>query len=301
MAQPNLESETNTASQDRRSYLTHAGITAELAMLSNFHLIGESPQSRGTEAFAQAVIDGETADLALPIRIDAKVRRTARPWALVQRMLGAAACIALSPLAAVAFVAVKTTSRGPFLFAQLRPGLGGKPFVVYKIRTMHVGSERDTALGTARDNPAITPVGRWLRALKIDELPQLWNVARGQMEVVGPRPIPVALDAELRRHIPSFGLRYAVKPGLTSVSQVAVLDNKLDARLVEDWRLRYEGELHYIKNKSFAYDVVVRAMTTLYVLRKLWLAAASRAGVLTNTEKRQSECSEPPAAAELRR
>jgi lipopolysaccharide/colanic/teichoic acid biosynthesis glycosyltransferase len=247
------------------------------------------------------VIDGDIADLALPIRIDAKIRRTAWLWAIVQRVLGLASCLALLPLAVVVFVIVKVTSRGPFLFAQLRPGLGGKPFVVYKIRTMLVGCEQDTALGTVQGNPAITPVGRWLRALKIDELPQLWNVARGQMELVGPRPIPVALDAELRRHIPSFGLRYVVKPGLTNVSQVTVLDNKLDARLVDDWRLRYEGELHYIKNKSFAYDVVVLAMTALYVLRKLSMGASMRVRVLTNTAERQSECSESSAAADCRR
>jgi len=247
------------------------------------------------------VIHGDRTDLALPIRIDAQIRRTARPWALAQRLFGLATCLLLLPLAAVAFVAVKATSRGPFLFAQLRPGLGGKPFRVYKIRTMNVGAEQDTALGTSLGNPAITKVGRVLRAFKLDELPQLWNVARGQMELVGPRPIPVALDAELRKHIPTFALRYAVKPGLTNVSQVAVLDNKLDARLVEDWRLRYEGELHYIKNKSFAYDVVVLAMTALYVLRKLWIGAAARAEGLTNTAERPSECDEPPVTADCRR
>jgi lipopolysaccharide/colanic/teichoic acid biosynthesis glycosyltransferase len=247
------------------------------------------------------VTDGDRTDLALPIRIDAGVRRTAWAWALAQRLFGLIACIVLLPLAAIAFVAVKATSPGPFLFAQLRPGLGGKPFVLYKVRTMVVGAERETALGTTQANPAITRVGRWLRALKLDELPQLWNVARGQMELVGPRPIPVALDAELRRHISAFALRYAVKPGLTNISQVAVLDNKLDARLVEDWRLRYEGELHYIKNKSFAYDVVVLAMTALYVLRKLWRSAAAAPAVLTTSEETSSEGFDPPAPADWRR
>jgi lipopolysaccharide/colanic/teichoic acid biosynthesis glycosyltransferase len=244
------------------------------------------------------VTDGDRGDLALPIRIDAKIRPAAWPWAIIQRLFGVAACVVLLPVAIVVFLAVKSTSRGPFLFAQLRPGLGGKPFVVYKVRTMLVGAERETALGTAQGNPAVTPVGRWLRALKLDELPQLWNIARGEMELVGPRPIPIALDAELRKHIASFALRYAVKPGLTNVSQVAVLDNKLDERLVEDWSLRYEGELHYIKNKSFAYDVVVLAMTAMYVLRKLRKLAPT---VLTKSEKRQSEGFEPPAAADCRR
>lgn len=245
--------------------------------------------------------DGHSTGLALPIRIDVQARRTAWPWAILQRLLGTMACIVLMPLAVVAYVAVKTTSRGPFLFAQLRPGLGGKPFVVYKVRTMLVGAERDTALGTNQANPAITRVGWWLRTLKLDELPQLWNVARGQMELVGPRPIPVALDAELRDRIPGFALRYVVKPGLTNVSQVAVLDNKLDARLVEDWRLRYEGELHYIKNKSFAYDVIVLCMTTLYVLRKLWTGARAVPALLTKSQEKPSEGFEPPRPADCRR
>ena len=220
-------------------------------------------------------------DLALPIRINMKIRRTAWPWAIAQRLIGLTACVLLSPLAVVTCLAVKATSPGPFLFAQLRPGLGGRLFRVYKIRTMTVGSEDDTALGTTLANPAITSVGRFLRSLKLDELPQLWNIARGEMELVGPRPIPIALDEELRKHVANFALRYAVKPGLTSVSQVAVLDNKLDARLADDWRVRYEGEIHYIKNKSFAYDVVVLAMTVLYVVRKLCSGGAPPAQVLT--------------------
>jgi lipopolysaccharide/colanic/teichoic acid biosynthesis glycosyltransferase len=167
------------------------------------------------------------------------------------------------------YVAVRATSPGPFLFSQQRPGRGGKPFRMLKVRTMRVGSEAPTALGTARSDSRITRVGRWLRDLKLDELPQLWNVVRGDMELVGPRPLPTALDQELRKHVPGFERRYDVHPGLTNVSQVAVLDNKLGDRLVDDWKLRFEGELHYIEHKSFAYDVVVLAMTALFVVRKL--------------------------------
>jgi lipopolysaccharide/colanic/teichoic acid biosynthesis glycosyltransferase len=96
-------------------------------------------------------------------------------------------------------------------------------------------------------------------------------VVRGDMELVGPRPLPIELHEALRANIPGFDLRYEVKPGLTNVSQVAVLDNKLGPRLVEDWKIRFEGELHYIKNKSFTYDVIVLVMTLLFVLRKLAL------------------------------
>jgi lipopolysaccharide/colanic/teichoic acid biosynthesis glycosyltransferase len=214
------------------------------------------------------VDDGQALDLALPIRIDAEIHPTPWPWALAQRAIGFICCLALLPFASVLFVVVKLSSRGPFLFSQSRPGAYGKPFTVYKIRTMSVGVEDETALGTSNRHPAITRIGKSLRELKLDELPQLWNVARGEMELVGPRPIPVALHDELRAKIDHFDLRYAVKPGLTNVSQVAVLDNKLDDRLVEDWRLRFEGELHYIKNKSFAYDMVVLMMTIGFVFKK---------------------------------
>lgn len=214
------------------------------------------------------VDDGRTLDLALPIRIDAEIHPTPWLWAHAQRAVALTLCLLLLPAAAVMFVVVKMSSRGPFLFSQPRPGLRGVPFTVYKIRTMSVGAEDETALGTARGDPSITTIGSLLRELKLDELPQLWNVVRGEMELVGPRPIPIALHEELSAKIDHFELRYAVKPGLTNVSQVAVLDNKLEDRLVEDWRLRFEGELHYIKNKSFAYDLVVLLMTVGYVVRK---------------------------------
>lgn len=219
--------------------------------------------------------DGRSLDLALPIRIDANVHETGWAWALTQRAIGAALCVLLLPVAAFFCIAIKLASPGPFFFAQQRPGRGGVPFTVYKVRTMAVGTEEETALGTSRTSSAITQVGHMLRELKLDELPQLWNVARGEMELVGPRPIPVALHEELRRSIEHFDLRYSVKPGLTNVSQVAVLDNKLDEQLVEDWRLRFEGELHYIKNKCFLYDVVVLLMTAGFVVRKALIGHAN--------------------------
>jgi lipopolysaccharide/colanic/teichoic acid biosynthesis glycosyltransferase len=221
------------------------------------------------------VDEGSTLDLALPVRIDAKIRPTPWLWATTQRGIALLLCVLLLPAAALLLIGVKLSSRGPFLFAQPRPGYRGMPFTVYKIRTMAVGVEDETALGTARGDPSITYVGSLLRELKLDELPQLWNVVRGDMELVGPRPIPIALDQELRAKIEYFELRYAVKPGLTNVSQVAVLDNKLEDRLVEDWRLRFEGELHYIKNKSFVYDVVVLLMTAGYVARKIFASRSS--------------------------
>ena len=102
-----------------------------------------------------------------------------KAWDLTQRGLALLALLLLSPLFACLYLAVRGTSRGPFLFRQQRRGRGGAPIVVLKIRTMSLGSERKTALGVRQDNPSITRVGRVLRELKLDELPQLWNVVRG--------------------------------------------------------------------------------------------------------------------------
>jgi lipopolysaccharide/colanic/teichoic acid biosynthesis glycosyltransferase len=226
--------------------------------------------------------------LALPIRIDLKVRPTPVAWALTQRLIGLIACVCLAPALAIMYALVKLTSRGPFLFVQTRPGYRGEPFALRKVRTMTVGAEHDTALGTSRTSARITAVGRVLRDLKLDELPQLWNIACGEMELVGPRPLPLALDEELRRHIRGFELRYRVKPGLTNVSQVAVLDNKLGDELLADWKRRFEGEIHYIKNKSFTYDVVVLAMTVLFVARKLVPARGARPRVARAATRRSA-------------
>jgi len=209
----------------------------------------------------------ETMSVVTPFR--QRVARSQWLWSFTQRVAAMAALVLISPLFAGLYIVVRGTSRGPFLFRQQRPGLSNRPFTIYKIRTMTVGSETKTALGVTEQSAEITSVGQILRRLKLDELPQLWNVARGDMQLVGPRPLPTALFRELSAAIPHFRLRGAVKPGLTNVSQVAVMDNGLGDRLIADWKLRFEGELHYIRNRSFAYDVVVIAMTSIYVLRKL--------------------------------
>jgi lipopolysaccharide/colanic/teichoic acid biosynthesis glycosyltransferase len=190
-------------------------------------------------------------------------------WQLTQRLVALVSLAALLPLFAILYVAVRATSRGPFLFRQQRPGRDGVLFTIYKIRTMTVGSETRTALGVSRSNPEITAVGRLLRELKLDELPQLWNVARGDMAFVGPRPLPAALAAHLGERIPRFRERLEVRPGLSLVSQVCLNDNEVGDRLVADWSRRAVGERHYLRHRSVAYDLLVIAMTALFVARRL--------------------------------
>lgn len=188
-------------------------------------------------------------------------------WDGAQRLAGLVGLILSLPLLVVAFFLVKSTSRGPFLFAQIRRGYGGRPFCVYKVRTLFENAEPGTALGVAPGDPAVTPVGRVLRKLKVDELPQFWNIAAGDMNFVGPRPTPIALEDELARHIPNFRERHRVKPGLSSFGQVTIVENRLGADLVRDWSERFEADLDYIRNKSVAYDLVVIALTGLYLVR----------------------------------
>lgn len=207
-----------------------------------------------TKSFEKNYISNETSDSL---------------WELTQQALAIMASLLTLPLLLVLWIAVKSTSQGSFLFCQKRPGLNGKIFTIYKIRTMTVGSDKNNALGVTNDNPSVTKVGRFLRASKLDELPQLWNIARGDMNFVGPRPIPVALHNKLSQEIAHFDLRYKIKPGLTSIGQVCIYDNELGDSLISDWKTRFEGELHLMRNKSFYYDIVLLFISALYFIKKI--------------------------------
>ena len=194
-----------------------------------------------------------------------------RVWIGCERVMALMLLICLLPLFLVLYFAVRLTSRGPFLYTQNRPGLGGALFKIWKIRTMALGSDRDplNALAVNKSNPQVTSVGRVLRDLKIDELPQLWNVIVGQMELVGPRPIAIGLHEKLLAEIPGFAARATVRPGLTNLGQITILDNEAAHKLKEDWKTRFDGECHYLQNKSVTYDVVLLALTALFVFRKV--------------------------------
>lgn len=199
-------------------------------------------------------------------------------WHLAQRIAALVLLILCLPLLAILYVVVRATSKGPFLYRQSRPGMHGATFSIHKIRTMSLGADRDpaNAIATLLSNPQITRVGRWLRDLKVDELPQLWNVVRGDMVLVGPRPIAKGLHDHLCKQIPGFERRLTVRPGLTNLGQICVEENGDSARVVEDWRLRFDAELHYIRERSVSYDVLILAMTFLFVIRKTVVRAFMR-------------------------
>lgn len=191
-----------------------------------------------------------------------------RAWYALQRVTALLALAVAGPLLLALAMLVRATSPGPAIFRQPRPGHGGRTFTALKFRSMRPGSERSTRNGVAAGDPSITAIGRVLRSTKLDELPQLWNVVRGDMVLVGPRPIPMALDETLRGEIPGFSGRYRVRPGLTSLAQVCVHDNLVEERLIEDWSRRWTAERHYIARRSVRYDVLVLVMTVLYVFRR---------------------------------
>lgn len=131
------------------------------------------------------------------------------------------------PLILICMVAIRLTSPGPAIFRQTRVGRNEKPFTCYKLRTMYSGTRDAPTHETA--GAAVTPVGKWLRRLKLDELPQLWNILRGEMSLVGPRPcLPSQVELIAARR--ARGL-HAIRPGVTGVSQVAGIDMSDPERL----------------------------------------------------------------------
>jgi Undecaprenyl-phosphate glucose phosphotransferase len=170
--------------------------------------------------------------------------------------LSAAALTVLSlPLLAIASL-VRLTSRGQIFYAQERMGLDGKAFTVYKFRSMYEGAESTTGPVWAReDDPRATPVGRWLRRLDLDELPQFWNVLRGDMSIVGPRPERPFFVEQFKHRIPQYMLRHKVKAGITGWAQV------------NGWRgntsleKRIEYDLYYIENWSVTLDLKIMWLT----------------------------------------
>jgi sugar transferase (PEP-CTERM system associated) len=168
------------------------------------------------------------------------------------------------PLVLLTALAVKLTSRGPVLYRQTRVGAQGKPFVLYKFRSMYADAEARTgAVWATKDDPRITPLGRWLRLLRLDELPQLFNVLRGEMSIVGPRPERPEFVQVLAEQIPYYRQRHCVKPGITGWAQV----NYKYGESVEDSAIKLEYDLYYIKHLSPALDAYIIFHTLKTMLR----------------------------------
>jgi sugar transferase (PEP-CTERM system associated) len=168
------------------------------------------------------------------------------------------------PVMLLAALAIRLSSRGPVLYRQTRVGLKGAPFTLYKFRSMRDGAEATTgAVWAAKNDPRITPVGRWLRLLRIDELPQLWNVLRGEMVVVGPRPERPEFVQMLSEQIPYYRQRHCIKPGITGWAQI----NHKYGDTLEDTIAKLEYDLYYIKHISLSLDLYIIFQTLKTMLR----------------------------------
>jgi exopolysaccharide biosynthesis polyprenyl glycosylphosphotransferase len=182
--------------------------------------------------------------------------RTTRVDRVLARVMSVAAAIVglvlTAPLFPVIALLIKLDSRGPAFFFQPRLGLGGKPFELIKFRTMHPTSSQHTEW-EGDNKTRVTRVGRWLRRLHLDELPQLFNVLNGDMNLVGPRPHPVAHADMLTERVPYYELRLLVRPGVTGWAQVRYrYANNLQEEIE---KMRYD--LYYLKHRSFWLDLTV--------------------------------------------
>ena len=190
------------------------------------------------------------------------------PWYMVAKWLldwslALTLLILTAPLVVVAMLLIKLTSRGPALYTQTRLGRGGKPFIIYKLRTMvHRCESLTGARWATPGDPRITPLGRLLRATHIDELPQLWNVLRGDMSLVGPRPERPEFVPQLEQAIPHYRARLLTKPGVTGLAQVQ-LPPDADLNSV---RIKLAHDLCYIQCLSFGLDCRIFLATILRVL-----------------------------------
>ena len=186
-------------------------------------------------------------------------------------MLSGTGLVLAAPVGAVIALAIKLGDRGPVFFGQERVGKGGKPFRSYKFRSMVPDADRVTGTVQAQENdPRVTPVGRVLRATAMDELPQLWNIFRGDMSFVGPRAlatrevevsgdgVSIALE-----EIPGFHARHAVIPGLTGIAQIFAPRD-----IPRRHKFRYDRL--YVKNRSFWLDVKLIVLSFWITFRGSW-------------------------------
>jgi exopolysaccharide biosynthesis polyprenyl glycosylphosphotransferase len=187
----------------------------------------------------------------------------------LDRVLALAGVLVLLPVLVGVAVAVRLTSRGPVLFRQVRIGRHGKPFVIHKFRSMYVDAEdrladldhhneHDGVMFKIRNDPRVTPVGRFIRRYSLDELPQFFDVLRGRMSLVGPRP---PLPTEVARYPLDVRRRLIVKPGITGLWQVSGRSNL-------SWDDSVRLDLLYVENWSLAFDITIMMKTVLAVLRR---------------------------------
>lgn len=182
-------------------------------------------------------------------------------------VLASVALLILSPVMLIIALAIRLTMGSPVLFRQMRPGLHGKPFVIYKFRTML--DLRDEQGNLLPDEVRLTKLGKFLRRFSLDELPELWNVLKGDMSLVGPRPL---LMEYLELYTPEQARRHEVKPGITGWAQV-------NGRNALSWEEKFRLDVWYVDNWNLWLDLKILALTIIKVFRREGIAQPGRATV----------------------
>lgn len=213
-----------------------------------------------------ALFDGEMVNLdgtsainlvGSPLSSDALAQKD-----VFDRLFAFLAVLAISPVLLAVALAIKLTSRGPVLFTQRRMGANGKVFRIYKFRSMRVHAPAPGVVKQAtRNDPRITRVGAFLRKTSLDELPQFFNVLRGEMSVVGPRPHAIEHDTLYQNIVDGYIHRYRIKPGITGWAQVNGFRGETDR--IEKMQGRVEHDLYYLSNWSFGLDMRI-VMATIF-------------------------------------
>lgn len=191
---------------------------------------------------------------------------------LLDVVISASMLVVLMPLLVIVAILVRLSSRGPILFRQTRVGLGGRDFQLFKFRTMHVQKEASAGSFDAGDDSRVTGLGRFLRTTKIDELPQLWNVLKGEMSIVGPRP-------EVRKWVDAYSKRWekihCVKPGITDPASIAFRNEDNILAAAEDPEEHYRLEVlpqkldlydSYLEDQSIWFDINIMVKTAMAVV-----------------------------------
>jgi exopolysaccharide biosynthesis polyprenyl glycosylphosphotransferase len=209
--------------------------------------------------------------LAPPLQVltPANSNRARRLYEIVKRsidIIGAVAMLVLAaPILLAVTVAIRLDSGGPVVFRQARLGRGGRSFAILKFRTMNVIEDGDAVVQVGRNDSRVTRVGGFLRAASLDELPQLFNVLRGEMSLVGPRPHATTHDSHYAALIGNYELRQNVKPGITGWAQVN--GYRGGTPTLELMQRRIDFDLWYVANASLALDLKILLRTPIEVLR----------------------------------
>jgi len=170
--------------------------------------------------------------------------------------------VVLIPLFVLIAFLIRVSSPGPIFYRQMRVGLRGQPYLMWKFRSMHQDAEKHGPRCAEMNDPRISRVGWWLRKTRIDELPQLFNVFKGEMSLVGPRPERPVFVEKLRTQIPYYDIRHTVRPGITGWAQVRFRY----ASTQEDSHMKLQYDLFYIKNFSLLLDLRIFIRTIRVIM-----------------------------------